>query len=219
MRNFGFVGVAKNISILALIGVLFQVLIFGSISAQDKERDVIQFSGVVTNQDTVSGIMGVHIYVPKRERGTTTNYYGFFSFPVSEGDSVVISAVGFQKYHVIIPEIDEDSYTMIIPMVEDTTYLPELEIMPFPTEEMFKEAVLAYRLPNQDDLNNMDRNLDPMTLMEMARVTPMDGSLNHKYFTQQQAVYLHDAYGPRYNPLLNPFAWAEFFKTLKKKKK
>lgn len=212
-------GVAKNILILALIGVLFQVLIFGSISAQDKERDVIQFSGVVTNQDTVSGIMGVHIYVPKGGRGTTTNYYGYFSFPVLEGDSVVISAVGFQKYHVIIPEIDEDSYTMIIPMVEDTTYLPELEIMPFPTEEMFKEAVLAYRLPNQDDLNNMDRNLDPMTLMEMARVTPMDGSLNHKYFTQQQAVYLHDAYGPRYNPLLNPFAWAEFFKSLKKKKK
>jgi hypothetical protein len=65
----------------------------------------------------------------------------------------------------------------------------------------------------------MDNNLDPMTLMEMARVTPMDGSENHRYFTQQQAIYLHDAYGPRYNPLLNPFAWAEFFKSLKKKKK
>jgi len=213
------VGIEKNISLSALIGVLLQLLVFGSVSAQDEERDVIQFSGVVTNQDTVSGIMGVHIYVPKRQRGTTTNYYGYFSFPVLEGDSVVISAVGFQKNSVIIPEISEDSYTMIIPMAEDTTYLPELEIMPFPTEEMFKEAVLAYRLPNQDDLNNMDRNLDPMTLMEMARVTPMDGSLNHKYFTQQQAIYLHDAYGPRYNPLLNPFAWAEFFKSLKKKNK
>jgi len=55
--------------------------------------------------------------------------------------------------------------------------------------------------------------------MEMARITPMDGNLNHKYFMQQQAVYWNDAYGPRYNPLLNPFAWAEFFKSIKKKKK
>ena len=211
-------GIEKNISLIAIIGFFLLVVSFSNVSAQKEKRDVIQFSGVVSDQDTVSGIMGVHIYVPKGGRGTTTNYYGYFSFPVLEGDSVVISAVGFQKTSVIVPVIEEDSYTIIIPMLEDTTYLPELEILPFPTEEMFKEAVLAYRLPNQDDLNNMDRNLDPMSLMEMARVTPMDGSLNHKYFTQQQAVYLHDAYGPRYNPLLNPFAWAEFFKSLKKKK-
>jgi hypothetical protein len=213
------VGVAKNILLIAFVGVLSQFMLVGQAASQDSDRDVIQFSGVVSDQDTVAGILGAHVYVPRGGRGTTTNYYGYFSFPVLEGDSVVISAVGYQKTSVIIPELEEDSYTIIIAMKEDTTYLPELEILPFPTEEMFKEAVLAYRLPNQGDLQNMDRNLDPMTLLEMARVTPMDGSLNHKYFTQQQAVYWHDGYGPRYNPLLNPFAWAEFFKSIKKKKK
>lgn len=214
----GFVGIEKNISLVAIIGVFLLFISFINVSAQTEKRDVIQFSGVVSDQDTVSGIMGVHVYVPKRGKGTTTNYYGYFSFPVLEGDSVIISAVGFQNTSIVIPDIDKDSYTTIIAMAEDTTYLPELEILPFPTEEMFKEAVLAYQLPNQGDLTNMDRNLDPMSLVEMARLTPMDGSLNHKYFTNQQAVYLHDAYGPRYNPLLNPFAWAEFFKSLKKKK-
>ncbi len=187
--------------------------------AQDDKRDVIQFSGVVSTADTLMGIMGAHVYVPKGGRGTTTNYYGYFSFPVLEGDSLVISVVGYHKSSIIIPELDDDSYTLIIPMHEDTTYLPELEVLLFPTEEIFKEAVLAYRLPNQGDINNMDNNLDQMTLAEMARLMPMDGSMNHKYFMQQQAVYLHDGYGPRYNPLLNPFAWAEFFKSLKKKKK
>ena len=211
-------GKEKNISLVAIIGVFLLFISFINVSAQTEKRDVIQFSGVISDQDTVSGIMGVHIYVPKVGRGTTTNYYGYFNFAVLEGDSVIISAVGFQNTSIIIPAIDEDSYTTIIAMAEDTTYLPELEITPFPTEEMFKEAVLAYQLPNQGDLTNMDRNLDPMSLVEMARLTPMDGSLNHKYFTNQQAVYLHDAYGPRPNPLLNPFAWAEFFKSLKKKK-
>lgn len=212
-------GSVKYILIVIIGGFFSLTFSVDSSLAQDDERDVIQFSGVVATQDTLSGIMGAHVYVPKGGRGTTTNYYGYFSFPVLEGDSVVVSVVGFQKKHVIIPKLDEDSYTMIIAMVEDTTYLPELEILPYPTEEIFKEAVLAYRIPNQGDLNNMNKNLDPMTLIEMARITPMDGSENHRYFTQQQAIYLHDGYGPRYNPLLNPFAWAEFFKSLKKKNK
>lgn len=211
-------GIEKDILKLALIGIISQFLFCKATFAQDDQRDVIQFTGVVADSDTISGIMGVHVWVPKRQQGTTTNYYGYFSFPVLEGDSVVISAVGFQRTSVIIPTLEDDSYTIIIAMTEDTTFLPELEITPFPTEEMFKEAVLAYRLPNQGDLDNMERNIDPMTLMEMARETPMDGSLNHRYFTQQQAVYWNDAYGPRYNPLLNPFAWAEFFKSLKRKK-
>lgn len=205
-------------NILIFVGIFFQLFFAASLLAQNEQKDVIQFSGVVTTQDTLSGIIGAHIYVPKGGRGTTANYYGYFSFPVLEGDSVVISVVGFEKRSVIIPYQEGDSYSMIITMAEDTTYLPELEILPFPTEEMFKEAVLAYRLPNQDDLRNMDSNLDPITLAEMARLMPMDGSMNHRYFTQQQAIYLHDAYGPRPNPLLNPFAWAEFFKSFKKKK-
>lgn len=211
-------GIVRNILIFVFSGFFFQLFSVVSVLGQDEQKDVIQFSGVVTTQDTVSGILGAHIYVPKGGRGTTSNYYGYFSFPVLEGDSVVISVVGFQKRSVIIPELEEDSYTIIIAMAEDTTYLPELEILPFPTEEMFKEAVLAYRIPNQDDLNNLADNLDAMTLAEMARIMPMDGSMNHRYFTQQQAIYLHDAYGPRPNQLLNPFAWAEFFKSLKKKK-
>ena len=98
-------GIEKNISLIAIIGFFLLVVSFSNVSAQKEKRDVIQFSGVVSDQDTVSGIMGVHIYVPKGGRGTTTNYYGYFSFPVLEGDSVVISSVGFQKTSVIVPVI------------------------------------------------------------------------------------------------------------------
>lgn len=211
-------GLLRYIHITLIIIFLSATSFFNKINAQSNNRDVIQFSGVVTTIDTTSGIFGAHVYVPKEGRGTTTNYYGYFSFPVLEGDSVVISAVGFEKVHFIVPEVERDSYSVIITMLEDTTYLPELEVMPYPTEEMFKEAVLAYRLPNQGDLNNMDSNLDPAILSEIYRTMGMDGSMNHRYFTQQQAIYLHDGYGPRYNPLFNPFAWSEFIKSIKKKK-
>ena len=154
------VRVVESILIFVVCGFFLQLMSVEMLYAQDEPKDVIQFLGVVATQDTISGILGAHIYVPKRRQGTTTNYYGYFSFPVLEGDSVIISVVGFERKSIIIPEQDEDSFTMIIAMTEDTTYLPELEILPFPTEEMFKEAVLAYRLPNQGDLTNMDENLD-----------------------------------------------------------
>ena len=211
--------VVHAVKIISISVLVFLGHVLHAQNTQRGSRDVIQFTGVVTTEDTTGGIMGAHIYVPKEGRGTTTNYFGYFSFPVLEGDSVVVSAVGYQRVHFIIPELERDSYSVIITMKEDTTYLPEVEIMPFPTEEMFKEAVLAYRLPNQGDLNNMDSNLNPFLLMEMAKNMPMDGSMNHRYFMQQQAIYLFDGSGPRYNPLFNPFAWNEFFNSLKKKKK
>jgi hypothetical protein len=187
--------------------------------AQKEDRDIIQFSGVVVTEDSTLGIPGVHLYVPKGGRGTSTNPYGYFSFPLLEGDSVMITAVGFKRKHIIIPDLEQDNYTIIIPLEDDTTYLENVNIMPFPTEQMFKEAVLAMNLPNQRDIANMDQNLDPALLAQIYRNMGMDGSMNHRFFTQTQAEYLFDAYGPRPNPLLNPFAWAEFFKSLKKKKK
>lgn len=212
-------GILRNIRGLFILFFFASCFLFQDAYAQEDKRDIVQFSGVVTTMDTTQGIAGAHVYVPKDGRGKSTDYFGWFSFAVLEGDSVVISAVGYEKVSFVVPELENDSYSIIVTMREDTTYLPELEVTPFPTEELFKEAVLAYRLPSQGDLNNMDSNLDPAILSEMYRNMGMDGSMNHRYFTQQQAVYLHDAYGPRYNPLLNPFAWAEFFKSLKKKKK
>jgi hypothetical protein len=186
--------------------------------AQSSDRDVVQFSGVVVTEDSTMGIPGVHLYVPKGGRGSTTNPYGYFSFPVLEGDSVVITAVGFKRRFVKIPYMQKDNLTIVIPMENDTTFLENIDIMPFPTEEMFKQAVLAMKLPNQRDIDYMDRNLDPSVLADIYRNMPMDGSMNHRYFTQMQAEYMFDGMGPRPNPLLNPFAWANFFKSLKKKK-
>ncbi len=219
IRKFELMTLITRVCLFIFLAFSLYWLSISTAGAQNEKPDVIQFSGIVATQDTTGGIIGAHIYVPKGGRGTTTNYYGYFSFPVLEGDSVVISAVGYKKAHVIIPELEGDNYTQMIVLEEDTTYLQNVDVLPYPTEEMFKEAVLAYRLPNQGDLNNMDRNLDPGILYEMYKNMGMDGSMNHRYFTQQQAVYLFDSYGPRYNPLFNPFAWAEFFKSLKKKKK
>jgi hypothetical protein len=184
--------------------------------SQGDQLPIIQLSGVVLRPDSTGGVPGVHVYVPKAGRGTTTNQFGYFSLPTLSGDSVVISAVGFRKQSYIVPDIEEDAITLLIPLEEDTIMLPEIEIFPYPTEELLKEAILAMRLPNQADYDAINQNLNEQIMAEMFRTMPMDGSMNYKYYLNQRLTYMHDGYGPRYNPLLNPFAWAEFFKSLKR---
>jgi hypothetical protein len=204
----------KKLFFIAAIGAM-QLMIILSAHGQGRER-VLQFSGVVVGTDSVSGVPGVHIYVPKAGRGATTNVYGYFSMPVLVGDSVVISAVGYKKQHYIIPGDKGENLTAIIELSEDVTYLPEVEVYPFPTEEMFKQAILALEIPQKDQYENMRRNLNEEVLAKMFQAMPMDGSMNHKWFLEQQNINQGYKFMPPTNPLLNPFAWAEFIKSLKR---
>jgi len=199
--------------------MVIQVSVFG----QD-QKEIVQFSGVVVDEDSTStGMFGVHVYVPTAGRGTVTNRYGYFSLPVLVGDSVLISAIGYQKQHFIIPPNQGDSYTVLVEMVTDTTVLSTVEIFPYPTEELFKEAILALNLP-VDDLSQAD-NLGQEVLARMAESMTMDASQNYKYYMNQQFYDLHNAYSQQRfnNPLLSPINWATFIKSLRngdlKKKK
>lgn len=185
--------------------------------------NVIQLSGLVLGEDSTSALVGANVYVPTAGRGTSTNQYGYFSLPVLPGDSVVFSTVGYKRQYYLVPENQKESLTVIVELDTDTTFLPAVEVFPYPTEEIFKEAILALKLPDEGQYANMRENLAEDLLARMFEAMPMDGSMNHRYFMNQQFDRVQYA-GPRPNPLLNPFAWAEFIKSikrgdLKKKKK
>ncbi|MFW5759406.1 MAG: carboxypeptidase-like regulatory domain-containing protein [Cyclobacteriaceae bacterium] len=198
--------------------ILVFALAFTSISfANAQEREIIQFSGVVIAEDSTTAIPGVHVYVPKAGRGTTTNRLGYFSMPTLTGDTVTISAVGFVRKSLVIPRnVEDQAYSVILTLREDTTYLEEVQIFPYPTEELFKEAVLALQLPDQQQYENLRDQLDPATMAAMSRQIPNDGNMNHRYFMQMQNQQWNDRFGLRSNNLLNPFAWAEFIRSIKR---
>lgn len=204
----------KNYNILCALLVIAFLGIASDTHAQQPKR-VIQLSGVTI--DSVTGpVPFVNIYVPAAGRGVKTNNVGFFSMPVLAGDSIVISSVGYQRQSYLVP-LDADEYlTIFIPMVQDVTYLKEVEILPYPTEEVFKEAVLALNLP-ADEID--EKNLNAELLALMLKTTPMDGPLNQRYSLNQWATSQNDKFMPVTNPFLNPFNWVKFFNGLKKKKK
>lgn len=182
---------------------------------QKKQEELVQFSGIVLGENNMQ-MPGVHIYVPKTGRGTSTNIYGYFSMALLAGDSVVFSSVGYEKYSVIIPS-GKERIKAQIRMSVDTTYLANVDITPFLTEENFKEALLALEIPDHDEI--ISNRLDGVSMAYMIQNTPYDGALNARYYLNQQIYYQQDRFMPRSNPLLNPFAWAQFFKSLKKDNK
>jgi ABC-type antimicrobial peptide transport system permease subunit len=205
---------AKVKWVIFLLGLVLSVASTETF-AQNTKR-VIQLSGVILSEDSISGLPGVHIYVPKAGRGTTSNRTGYFSMPVLEGDSVVISSVGYNRRHYIVPKSISEYITIIVEMVPDVTYLKEVEILPFPTEEVFKEAVLALNIPMDNGVDPRAMNAELLALM--LRTTPMDGQANYRYYMDQYTGSINDRFQPRTNPFLNPFNWARFFRDLKKDK-
>ncbi len=202
-----------------ILTILFIVSLLAiSVSVAQNQKRIIQLSGIILGPDSMSVVPGAHIYVPKAGRGTTSNRTGFFSMPVLVGDSVVVSFVGYERQHYIVPRNASEYQTVIVEMIEDATFLKEITVMPFPTEEVFKEAVLAMNMPMND--NGIDkRNLNSELMELMLRTTPMDGAANYRYYMDQYPGSINDKFSARTNPFLNVFNWVNFIRQLKKDRK
>ncbi|WP_040398277.1 carboxypeptidase-like regulatory domain-containing protein [Cesiribacter andamanensis] len=199
-----------------LLPLLVALVLFSQPVQAQRKAPVVQFSGIVMAADDSAAVLpGVHIYVPKAGRGTVSNPLGYFSMPVLVGDSVVISYTGYQKQHYKIPNNIGDAITVIIELSPDTAYLPEITIFPYPTEQLFKQAILAMELPKEEE-DIMKRNMDATLLALMMENMEMDGSENYKRFSQQQIMDSHNRYFIRTNPFFNPLNWAKFIQSIKR---
>lgn len=188
---------------------------------EPEQRNIIQFTGVIFTEDTSNIVPGVHIYVPKGGRGTTSNPYGFFSMPVLEGDSIVFSSVGFERTYYIIPKHEEETaLKLLVYLREDIKFLEEVEVFPYPSEAAFKAAVLAAELPDQRDYDNLERWLNSDYMRSMYWDLPdASPNINYRYFMQEQMNAQIYRVQPPQNPLLNPFAWANFIRSLQRNKR
>ena len=190
------------------------MLLFGFAHAQSP-RKIIQFSGLIVSGDSAYGTPGVYIFVPKEGRGTMSNAIGYFSMAALTGDSVVIKSIGYKEKNFVVPYTLDDKVSVIIEILEDTLYMPVVEITPWPTERLFKEAFIALKLPEQQ-YANMHNNLNEQVLKRMMYNTGADSYMNHRYYLQQQTMSVDNQYFSPTLSLTNPFAWKNFIDGVKR---
>ncbi|TGE21084.1 carboxypeptidase-like regulatory domain-containing protein [Hymenobacter metallicola] len=184
------------------------------------QRRVVQFTGIIATGDSLLGVPGATVFVPKAGRGTATNAYGYFSLPVLTGDSIVIRSLGYRNQTVVIPpDYQRQSYSVIVQLKEDATILPEVRIFPYATEKEFKRAFLALKLPKERG-SAMADNLNEQVLRRIFNNAPVTSMGNYRQTMDNQqydqARRMGTAPTPQTNnPLLNPFSWLQLINQIK----
>jgi len=179
------------------------------------QNDIVQFSGVVLGGDSLNPIPYASLMIKGSNRGTVSDYFGYFSLVAETNDTVEFSSVGYKKAYFIIPDsLTSNRYSLIQLMTNDTIVLSETVVYPWPSKEQFKEAFLSLRVP-EDDYDRAMKNLASAELRDRAAGMPADGGVNYKYQMQryQSKLYYAGQYPP--NNLLNPIAWAKFIQAWK----
>jgi carboxypeptidase-like protein len=183
-----------------------------SVSGQENDKDLVQFSGVIVATDSMQPVPFANIIIASTSRGTVSDYYGYFSFVAKRLDTIVFTSVGYKRDTFLIPDtITGQWYSLIQVMKRDTVLLKEAIIYPWPTKEQFRQAFLNLDIPD-DDLEIARKNLDPRELAKRGENMRMSSSMNYRNFIDQQTSKLY--YNGQTQPLsiLNPFAWAKFIK-------
>jgi len=205
--------------------ILFSIVLcfFSSVHAQqnlawqDKniKNHLIQFSGVVVEGDSLRPVPYSSIIVKNTNRGTISDYFGYFSFVAQLSDTIEFSAIGYNSARYIIPDtLTTNNYSLIQVLRTDTVYLKETVVYPWPTKEQFKSAFLALQLP-ENDLERAEKNMVRADMKERMTGMANDASLNYLNTMQQYQSKLYYAGQLPPNNLLNPIAWAKFIKAWK----
>ncbi len=210
---------------MKLIIRLTFLLVFcaGATQAQDKKQTadntpLMQFSGVVLDQDSLTPIPFVSIMIKGTHRGTITDFYGFFSIVVNPGDVLEFYSITHKQRVYKTPDTLQQKYYYAIQILtKDTIQLPAVEIYPWPSRDDFKRAFLALDL-NDTDADRADRNLEREAMTYLERNQTASATENYKHVMQAYYTKIYTSGQQPSISLLNPVKWAEFIDAWRKGK-
>ncbi len=204
--------------LVSIISLCFKTQAQTVTTTKNDNQGLIQFSGVVLDQDSLTPIPFVSILVKGTKRGAVSDFYGFFSMVVTAGDELEFYSISHKdRSYKIADTLKQKYYYAIQVLTKDTVQLKMVEVYPWPSKDDFKRAFLALNL-NDTDYDRADKNLQREALTYLERNQTASASENYKYVMQ---AYYTKIYSVGQSPsisLLNPLAWAKFIDSWRKGK-
>lgn len=204
---------------------IFAAILWGA-SLVLSGQSVVQVSGVVLTQDsTLQTVPNARLWVAKRGTTTTTGDDGFFSITAVPGDTLKFRRFGFEEEQLWVPDsLHGKSYLATVFMRWNRIELDEVVLYPWPRPEDLNRELLRMEIETtQRDIAL--RNLAIQALKEKAAAMGMSSNEMQRYIIQAQEQQLYNSgryYGSNgataiLGRLSDPFAWAQFFESLKKR--
>lgn len=180
-----------------------------------KHNQLVQFSGVVVDRDSVQKVPYVAILDKRSSSGCMSDNSGYFSFIAIPGDTIIFQAIGFKTNYYVLPDtLSTDRYSWIHVMVKDTTVLKEFKFYSWPSKEAFRAAFLKLDIPD-NDLDRARANMALAALHARYGSDFREPGLNSMQTMQQEYDKLYYAGQLPANNLLNPIAWGKFIQAWK----
>lgn len=187
-------------------------------TAKEGNKNLIQFSGVVLDQDSLTPIPFVSIIIKGTNRGFLTNFNGFFSLILQAGDELEFHSVSHRnRSYKIADTLRQKYYYAIQVLTKDTVQLDNIDVYPWPGRDDFKRAFLALDL-SESDAERATRNLESEAATYLERNQTASANENYRYVMQ---AYYTRVYTMGQQPsvdFLNPIKWAAFIDALRKGK-
>jgi hypothetical protein len=203
-----------------LICIFTMFTLASSTSAQTDSTQlitgVVQVSGLVVTGDSLMPIPYSTVYRARDARGTMTDPQGFFSIPVLEGDTLRFSSTGFITREVVITAGGElNRISLVQPMSRDTVMINNAYIYPWPSRDAFRKEFMALGL-EEDAYSVGQQAMDPFEIYDRLIDVGLDGQALASQDAREIMLEYSNLGGIPTTNLLNPVAWAQFLKALKR---
>ena len=194
------------------------LLIFSAseLFGQEKEPErYIQLSGIITDIYSVP-VPGVAVISKKLRRGNLSERTGIYSITTTPGDTVFFRALGYKRYHTIIPsDYSDKQVNADIILAADTIPIAQVNIVPWKTYTEFLRDITKEH-PKDPKIENMNENIASI-YVAIANQTgvSVSGATGYRYAMEQNFSAMATRNQYPVNNLLNPFAWAKFVDGIK----
>jgi len=195
--------------------LLFLISLSASWGQAIEREKYVQVSGIITDE-SYRPVAGVTVVSKKLKRGTISERSGIYSITSTPGDTVFFRALGFKRYHTIIPVAFEERHCEVdIALEVDTIQIKEVNVLPWKNYSDFIKDITRER-PVDPIIQNMNDNIASIYVAianpSSNRVSPEAG---YRYSMEQNFVGTATRGQYPINNLLNPFAWSKFIQGIK----
>lgn len=189
----------------------FLLLPLISLKSQENENErFVQLSGIITDQAR-RPVQGVAVISRELHRAAISEYTGIYSITTTPGDTVLFRAIGYKRYHTVIPPDYRDRHCMVDIILEtDTISIQEVKILPWRTYSEFL-ADIAKEREKDPTVEYMNENLASIYVAITSDVNVgISPEAGYKTVMEQNFSAMTTRNMYPVNNLLNPIAWVKF---------
>ena len=196
---------------ITAVFILFVSVCYGQTVENEK---YVQVSGIITDQ-SFRPVPGVAVVSRKFKKGSLSERSGIYSITSTPGDTIFFRALGFKRYHTIIPETFTERHCEVdIALDIDTIQIKEVSIMPWKNYAEFIKDVTKPK-PVDPIIENMNDNIASIYVAIANPASKVASEAGYRYAMEQNFTAMSTREQFPINNLLNPFAWAKFIRGIK----